>query len=157
MFFDSEVCPKKTCCQRGHFSSTTGDCIQIPGSYGPRCDNISRFDVDPSLWHVSLPRVPEGGAGHTVPCTYAPFTARALRSYLDTWLTRTHRANVRFHGGDRTPASWRVRAWHRVTGAALWHPRQRHVPQARVDVKPRNIITTRTVRAGNLDAVAGSG
>ena len=98
------------CCARSHFSSATNECIELPGNIGPRCDNVSRFDVDKLLSEVYLEPVlkaPRDG-GNTVPFTATPFTARALRSYLNTWLTRTHWPNVRWQGGaTKMPTSYR--------------------------------------------------
>ena len=100
------------CCPRGHWSPPTGECIQIPGTYGPRCDNVSRFDVDANLSRVDLERVAHGEGNAHVPCTAAPFTSRALRSYLETWLTRTHRARLHWHhslvgAASKIPTTWR--------------------------------------------------
>ena len=45
------------CCARGHFSSATNECIELPGNIGPRCDNVSRFDVDKLLSEIFGARI----------------------------------------------------------------------------------------------------
>jgi hypothetical protein len=97
------------CCPRGHCSELLGDCVQIPGSYGARCDNVSLFDISASLGapQLATSTIPN------VPCAQTSFTARALRSYLQTWLTRVHKPNKTWHStgvGDSTskmPLSWK--------------------------------------------------
>lgn len=90
-------------CDGGHCSPATSDCIRIPGTYGARCDNVSRFDVDTAFTRsAAFPTSAVPG----VPCTERAFTARALRSYLETWLTRTHRAALKWDwspGGSPHP------------------------------------------------------
>ena len=92
----------------GHCSSPTGDCIQIPGTYhsSPRqCSNISLFDSAPEMAAVQRPF---SSIYRGTPCSTRGFTLRALQSYSNTWLTRTHRANRRWHHVPQSfPVSWR--------------------------------------------------
>lgn len=107
------------CCPQGHRSVTTYDCIELPGTNGPHCDNISRFDSDVTLSHVVLKEtLSQAQAGAGVPCSSTPFTARALRSYLNTWLTRTHRANLAW---PRVPSSRVPPSWRGCFGCGLQH------------------------------------
>ena len=80
------------CCPRGHCAQITGDCINAPGANGAKCSNVSYFDADPTLG-TSLYRT---SAVPGIHCIQMEFTARALRSYANTWLTKIHKENVKW-------------------------------------------------------------
>ena len=77
---EEKAATMRRCCPDGHWSVATRECIELPGGNGPRCDNVSKFDVDAALSRVALgsnkPAYWPRDGGQHVPCTLALFTAR---------------------------------------------------------------------------------